>query len=185
MFRKKSKYDVAREQLEESLHELISQAFEQGEQLRQLIAERAPVVRDRIADDLPDMEDLRERFPEFMEKSIDRLPDAVTDYLPEPPKPKRKRSKLKKVVFFGAVTAGGIAVAAVLMDRNSGGSYEFDAPPVPRTAPTASTTPASASAEPLSSQQSSSPAQNQTPTQAQNPTGTTAAGSEQNTQTDD
>lgn len=122
MFRKKSKYDVAREQLEASLHDLINQTFEQGEQLRQLIAERAPEIRDRIADELP---------------------ESVVSYLPESakPAPKRKRSRLKKAVFVSVVLAGGAAVAAVVMDRGgSTGSYDFDEQPAPRTAPTSSTT---------------------------------------------
>lgn len=127
MFRKKSKYDVAREQLEEMLHELISQGFEQGDQLRQTIAERGPEVRDRIIEEVPEM--------------VDKLPAPVSDYLPESakPKPKRKRSRVKKLVFVGLVVGGAAAAAAVLSNRNNGGSYEFDAPPVPRTAPTTST----------------------------------------------
>src|SRR5699024_8735094 len=116
MFRKKSKYDVAREQLEETLHELISQGFEQGDQLRQTIAERAPEVRDRLAEEVPEM--------------VDKLPAPVADYLPESAKskPKRKRSRVKKLLFVGLVIGGAAAAAAVLSNRNSGGSYEFDAP---------------------------------------------------------
>ena len=143
MFRKKSKYDVAREQLEETLHELISQGFEQGDQLRQTIAERAPEVRDRLAEEVPEM--------------VDKLPAPVADYLPESAKskPKRKRSRVKKLLFVGLVIGGAAAAAAVLNNRNSGGSYEFDAPPVPRTAPTTSTSQDSSAPTAPSSQNAS------------------------------
>src|SRR5699024_6336747 len=60
-----------------------------------------------------------------------------------------------KLLFVGLVIGGAAAAAAVLNNRNSGGSYEFDAPPVPRTAPTTSTSQDSSAPTAPSSQNAS------------------------------
>ncbi len=122
-----------RKKLEAQLDELTDQA----EDLRQQVVDRAPGVRDQILDRLPDRDELTEILPDKRQlldlraDLFDRLPDVVTDKLPEKVKP--KRSRLKRVAMFGVVTGAGAAAFAAFR-RQSGTpapAAPFPQPPRP------------------------------------------------------
>lgn len=115
--------------------ERVDEIAIQAEVLRQQIAERAPGVRDQLIEQLPDLDDLRERLPEWREEMATRLPESVSDRLPESVRPKKK-SKLKKVALIGLVlAAGGAAFAAARQSLSADGARSagqpYPAPPTP------------------------------------------------------
>lgn len=151
-FRKKKS---ARDQLEDRLDDLLTQA----DDLRQEIADRAPEVRDRLKERLeagaaevrdrwPDVRDeVLDRVPEMKPETYDKLPNGVKDRMPKQVKPKKKR--LRKLAVVGLVAGGGAAAFAALRRQGSGPAHPspppFDAPtkpqaqaqPAPKAPPTA------------------------------------------------
>lgn len=91
------------------------------------VAAKAPQVRDQVVTKLHEgADEARNRWPDIRDELIDRrdqlverLPDDVSDRLPEAAKPKKK-SKLRKVALIGLVAAlGGVAYSRVKNAANS------------------------------------------------------------------
>jgi len=114
--------------------------------LRALAAEKAPILRDQVVDQVTTKapivrdqvvtkfhegaDELRTRLPELHASLYERLPDDVTDKLPEGAKPKKKkRSKLKKVAIVGLVAALGGLAYSKLKGASSGPTYTPPAAP--------------------------------------------------------
>jgi ABC-type transporter Mla subunit MlaD len=119
---KKKKF---RTKLEARLDDLASQT----EELRQQVVDRAPGVRDQLVDMLPDKDQLRDLRDDLFE----RLPDGVAEKVPDKVKPKKKRSKLKRVAFLGVLTGAGAAAFAAVKGRTNTPPppQPFPAPPQP------------------------------------------------------
>jgi len=106
------------------------QLREQVEALRREIVERAPSVRDQLLDAIPD----KEQLLDLRDDVYDRLPDSMTERLPEKAKP--KRSRLKRIAVLGVITGAGAAAMAALRRR---GTAVPPATPFPKPAPTPAT----------------------------------------------
>ncbi|AXT86341.1 hypothetical protein C6I20_14930 [Aeromicrobium sp. A1-2] len=137
------KKKTLRIQLEDRLEGLT----EQTEELRQQVADRAPVVRDQLIDMLPDKDQLRD----LRDDLFDRLPENVQDRLPERVKP--KRSKLKRIAVLGILAGAGAAAVAAVRGRvqSAPAPDPFPRPqaaPAPQAAPTPKPAPTHA-AEPV------------------------------------
>lgn len=96
-----------RNTLEDRLDDLAGQTDE----LRKQVVERAPGVRDQLIDMLPDKGQLMDLRDDLFE----RLPDNVSERLPEKVKP--KRSRLKRIAVLGAVTGAGAAAFAMVRGK--------------------------------------------------------------------
>lgn len=145
-FRKKK---TVRDQLEDRLDDFLTQA----DDLRQQVSDRAPEVRDKLADRLdagltefrarwPEIRDeLLDRVPELTDEQYERLPNGVAERLPKQVKPKKKR--FRKIAAIGLVAGAG-AAAFTAMRRQSGPSTSppppFDRPVKPAPAPAEPTT---------------------------------------------
>lgn len=117
--------------------QVVEQVVEQAGELRQQVADRAPVVREQIVSALPDKDQLLVLRDDLFEK----LPDTVQDKLPERAKPRRTR--LRKVAAIGVLTGAGAAAFAILK-RRGGADHAYTPPtstPPPAPAPTAATAP--------------------------------------------
>ena len=115
-FRKKS----IRDKIDAQIDSIADQAKD--------LVDRAPGLRDQVKERLPDREELKERMPdrdelwdllpdrkqllEMRGELINKLPEGVTERLPESVKPKKKRGKVKKVALLGVVTGAGAAAFA-------------------------------------------------------------------------
>ncbi|MBC7632146.1 hypothetical protein [Aeromicrobium sp.] len=108
-----------RNQLEERLDDLTTQTAELSKQ----VADRAPGVRDQLLAAIPDKDQLRAALPdkdqllEIRDELFERLPESVSERLPEKVKP--KRSRLKKVAILGAITGIGAAAFAAVRGKSS------------------------------------------------------------------
>ncbi|GAA1724095.1 hypothetical protein [Aeromicrobium alkaliterrae] len=106
------KKKTVRDQIESTYEDLRALAAEKGPILRDQVVDqvstKAPIVRDQVVSKLHDgADELRTRLPELHASLYERLPDDVTDRLPEGAKPKKKKSKLKKVAIVGLIAAAG------------------------------------------------------------------------------
>lgn len=111
------------------LEERIDELADQTEDLRKQFVEKAPGVRDQLLAALPD----KEQLLDLRDDVYERLPDSVSDRLPEKAKPKHAR--LKKIAVVGVVAGAGAAAFSVLRRRGT-------TPPPPEPFPEpASTTP--------------------------------------------
>jgi hypothetical protein len=106
-------------------------------ELRKQVVDRAPVVRDQLVAALPD----KDQLLDLRDDLFDRLPETVQDKLPERAKPKRTR--LRKVAALGVLTGAGAAAFAILKRRGASQDTYVPTPP-PSPAPTPTTTPAAA-----------------------------------------
>ena len=106
------------------------------------VAVKAPQVRDQVVTKLHEgADEARNRWPDIRDELVDRrdqlverLPDDVSDRLPEAAKPKKKKSKLRKIALIGLVAAlGGVAYSRVKNAGNS--SLAPYTPPATRPAP--------------------------------------------------
>lgn len=106
------------------------------------VATKAPDVRDQVVSKLHEgADEARSRWPDIRDDLVDRrdqlverLPDDVSDRLPEGAKPKKKRSKLRKVALIGVIAAiGGVAYSRIKGAANSAPAPY--SPPAPRPAP--------------------------------------------------
>lgn len=155
-FRKKT----ARDQFEARLEDFLTQA----EDLRVQASHRAPEVREaalaRLETGLEEVrtrwpgvrDDLLERVPELNQQTYDKLPDAVSDRLPEQVKPTRKRSALRTVVVGGLLAGAGAAAVAMLRSKKANQSTSAGyTPPQPVRPPTSNGSPTGNNASPASS----------------------------------
>ncbi|MBD8608705.1 hypothetical protein IFT73_17760 [Aeromicrobium sp. CFBP 8757] len=146
------KNKTLRDKLEAQLHDLAAQTDElrkqvadrapavrdqiadqisgQTDELRKQVADRAPAVRDQIVSHLPD----KGQLLDLRDDLFDRLPENVQDRLPEKVKPQRKR--LRRVAAVGILTGAGAAAFAILKRKG-----DAPAPYVAPVPPPASTTP--------------------------------------------
>ncbi|MET0766340.1 MAG: hypothetical protein ABWY50_01725 [Aeromicrobium sp.] len=119
------------------------QIVEQTGELRKQVVDRAPVVRDQIVAALPDKEQLLDLRDDLFE----RLPENVQEKLPAKVKPKRTR--LRKVAAVGALTGAGAAAFAILKRRGTAqDTYVPPVPPAPAPTPTAAPTATSTTTAP-------------------------------------
>ncbi len=124
--RKKKK--SVRDTLESTYDQVRSQVAEKAPVLRDQVVDqvstKAPIVRDQVVARLHDGRDeLRTRLPELHASLYDRLPDDVTDRLPEGAKPKKTKSKLKKVAVVGLIAAAGGFAYSKLKGGSTGPTY--------------------------------------------------------------
>lgn len=75
------------------------------------IVDNAPVVRDQVTATLGAAAgEIARRVPDL----VDRLPDQVSDKLPESVQPKPKKRRLRKILVIGTIaTAGGVVFSKV------------------------------------------------------------------------
>jgi ABC-type transporter Mla subunit MlaD len=142
---------MARQSKKKNLRDQLEELASQAGELSQQVVERAPVVRDQLVDRLPDRDQLVDRLPDkaqlvdllpdkaqlldLRDDLLDRLPDTVTDKLPEKVKP--KRSRLKRIAVIGVLTGAVAAAVAVLRGRaQTPPSPEPFPPPTPAAPPT-------------------------------------------------
>jgi hypothetical protein len=121
--------DELRKQVVERAPAVRDLVAEQTGELRKQVVERAPLVRDQIVAALPD----KDQLLDLRDDLFDKLPENVQDRLPENVKPKRTR--LRKVAALGVLAGAGGAAFAILKRRGSA--------PQPTTLPASTRAPAS------------------------------------------
>ncbi|MDR7085437.1 hypothetical protein J2X11_000276 [Aeromicrobium panaciterrae] len=110
------------------------------------LVDRAPGLRDEVKNRLPDREDLKDLIPdkkqllELRDELFEKIPDSVSDHIPDAAKPKKKRGKVKKVALLGLVTGAG--AAAVAAARRVASNTPTPSYTQPRPAPTPTAKPA-------------------------------------------
>lgn len=121
--RRKKKNSV-RDTIEHTYDDLRAQVAKNAPILRDQVVDqvttKAPIVRDQVVSKLGEGRDeLKTRLPELHASLFERLPDDVTDRLPEATKPKKKKSKLKKIAVIGLIAAAGGFVFSKLKAQSS------------------------------------------------------------------
>lgn len=125
--RRKKKHTV-RDTIEHTYDDLRAQVAKNAPILRDQVVDqvstKAPIVRDQVVSKLGEGRDeLKTRLPELHASLFERLPDDVADRLPEGAKPKKKKSRLKKVAIIGLIAAAGGFVFSKLKAQSSGPTY--------------------------------------------------------------
>ena len=124
---RKKKHTV-RDTIEHTYDDLRAQVAKNAPILRDQVVDqvttKAPIVRDQVVSKLGEgREEIKTRLPELHASLFERLPDDVTNRLPEGAKPKKKKSKLKKVAIIGLIAAAGGFVFSKLKAQSSGPTY--------------------------------------------------------------